>query len=291
MRLSSILMALVGLGVAGGSAQLAREMIMAPQAEANANAAAEIVQIVTAASEINRGDIIQHHMLRTTPWPRDAVPPGAFQRRDELLPTAGQEPRRASRSMVAGEVILDAKVSEFGGRVTISQTLSPNSRAVAIRVDAVTSVGGFVTPGDHVDLLLTRSVGNELVTDTILRNIRVIGVDQMSDETRDDPRVARTVTVEVTAEQGQILALSQRAGSLSLALRTADTDDSMPVERLRLSDLLPELPKPEEKVEEVAEVEEVEEVVAEASAPPPAPRARTVFINRGTDNRQEITLR
>ena len=283
MRLSSILMALVGLGVAGGSAQLAREMLTAPQAEANASAAAELVQVVTAASEIRRGDIIQHHMLRTTPWPRDAVPAGAFQNRNDLLPTSGQEPRRASRSMVPGEVILDGKVSEFGGRVTIAQTLSPNNRAVAIRVDAVTSVGGFVTPGDHVDLLLTRSVGNELVTDTILRNIRVIGVDQMADEMRDDPRVARTVTVEVTAEQGQVLALSQRAGTLSLALRTADTDDSMPVERLRLSDLLPELPN---AVEEVVQEERVE-----APAPPPAPRARTVVINRGTDSRQEVTLR
>ncbi|PZX36217.1 pilus assembly protein CpaB [Roseinatronobacter thiooxidans] len=285
MRLSSILMALVGLGVAGGSAQLAREMIMAPQAEANAERAASMVQIVTAASEINRGDIIQHHMLRITPWPRDAVPTGAFLDREALLPASGQEPRRASRSMVPGEVILSGKVSDFGGRVTISQTLSPNSRAVAIRVDDVTSVGGFVTPGDYVDLLLTRTVRDELVTDTILRNIRVIGVDQMSDELRDDPRVARTVTVEVTAEQGQVLALSQRAGTLSLALRTADTDDTLPVERLRLSDLLPEMPKPVEM--EPA----LEEVVAEAPAPPPAPRARTVILNRGTSERQEITLR
>ena len=285
MRLSSILMARVGLGVAGGSAQLAREMIMAPQADAAAERAASMVQIVTAASEINRGESIQHHMLRITPWPRDAVPAGAFLDRESLLPASGQEPRRASRSMVPGEVILDGKVSDFGGRVTISQTLSPNSRAVAIRVDDVTSVGGFVTPGDYVDLLLTRTVRDELVTDTILRNIRVIGVDQMSDELRDDPRVARTVTVEVTAEQGQVLALSQRAGTLSLALRTADTDDTLPVERLRLSDLLPEMPKPVE-MEPAAE-----EVVAEAPAPPPAPRARTVILNRGTSERQEITLR
>jgi pilus assembly protein CpaB len=287
MRLSSILMALVGLGVAGGSAQLAREMIMAPQADAAAERAASMVQIVTAASEIQRGEIIQHHMLRTTPWPRDAVPAGAFQRRDELLSSAGQEPRRASRSMVPGEVILSGKVSDFGGRVTISQTLSPNSRAVAIRVDDVTSVGGFVTPGDYVDLLLTRTVRDELVTDTILRNIRVIGVDQMSDELRDDPRVARTVTVEVTAEQGQVLALSQRAGTLSLALRTADTDDSMPVERLRLSDLLPELPKAVAVEAAEAEVE----VVAEAPPPPPAPRVRTVILHRGTSERQEINFR
>jgi pilus assembly protein CpaB len=284
MRLSSILMALVGLGVAGGSAQLAREMLAAPQAEARVEAANAMVEIVTAADEIRRGDIIQRHMLRTTPWPRDAVPPGAFQSMAALLPAEGQQPRRATRAMVAGEVILDRKVSEYGGRVTIVQTLSPNNRAVAIRVDAVSSVGGFVTPGDYVDVHLTRNVRDELVTDTILRNIRVIGVDQVADEMRDDPRVARTVTVEVTAEQGQILALSQRAGSLSLALRTPDTDDSMPLERLRLSDLLPE---PVVVVEEEA----APEPRAEAPAPPPAPRLRTVIINRGTGNSEEVILR
>jgi pilus assembly protein CpaB len=279
MRLSSILMAIVGLGVAGGSAQLAREMLAAPQAEAAAERASSMVEIVTAAAEIRRGDVIHSHMLRTTPWPRDALPAGAFQQTAALLPTDGQQPRRATRAMVAGEVILDGKVSEFGGRVTISQTLSANHRAVAISVDAVSSVGGFVTPGDAVDVLLTRNFRDELVTDTILRNIRVIGVDQLADEMQDNPRVARTVTVEVTPEQGQILALSQRAGSLSLALRTADTDDSAPLERLRLRDLLPE-PVVAQEPATVAEAPRVE---------PPAPR-RTVVIRRGIADVQEVDL-
>ena len=281
MRLSSILMALVGLGVAGGSAQLAREMLAAPRAEARIDADNAMVTIVTAADEIRRGDIIQRHMLRTTPWPRDALPAGAFQQMSALLPAEGQQPRRATRAMVAGEVVLDAKVSEFGGRVTISQTLSPNNRAVAISVNAVSSVGGFVTPGDHVDVLLTRNSRGELVTDTILRNIRVIGVDQVADEMRDDPRVARTVTVEVSAEQGQVLALAQSAGTLSLALRTPDSDDSMPVERLRLSDLLPADPV---IVEEAAPA-------IEAPAPPPTVRRPTIVIRRGVSDTQEVTLR
>ena len=84
MRLSSILMALVGLAVAGGSAQLAREMIMAPQADAAAQPA--VVQAVVAAADIKRGDPIQPQLLMTQTWPADAVPPGTFIDMAALLP-------------------------------------------------------------------------------------------------------------------------------------------------------------------------------------------------------------
>jgi pilus assembly protein CpaB len=136
----------------------------------------------------------------------------------------------------------------------------------------VTAVGGFVTPGDFVDILLTRGRGDGLVTDTILRNIRVIAVDQRADENNDSPALAATVTVEVTADQGQSLALGQRAGTLSLALRDPESVDSAPIERLTLRDLVPDEP--------VAEVETAE-----------APKRRpTVVIRRGTEA-QEVTLR
>ena len=273
MRLSSIFLALVGLAVAGGSAQLAREMLMAPQADAAAKPA--VVETVVAACEIKRGDIIEPHMLMRQTWPADALPPGAFTDTALLLPTQpGGEPRRATRPMVRGELILSSKVSNYGEKVTIVDTLAPGTRAVAIRVDAVTAVGGFVTPGDFVDILLTRGSGSGLITDTILRNIRVIAVDQRADEMSDGPALAATVTFEATSEQSQILALGQRAGTLSLALRDPDAPDTEPVERLRLSDLVPDDPVVEDEAEEVA-------------APARKP---TIVIRRGTAA-EEITLR
>jgi pilus assembly protein CpaB len=275
MRLSSIFMALVGLAVAGGSAQLAREMLMAPQADAAAKPA--VVQAIVAAAEIKRGDPIEPHMLMTQTWPVEAVPPGTFTDYSALLPSEpGGQPRRATRPMTRGELVSANKVSAFGQKVTIVDGLSPGARAVSIRVDAVTSVGGFVTPGDFVDILLTRGSGNTLITDTILRNIRIVAVDQSADELRDRPALAATVTVEATAEQSQILALGQRAGTLSLALRDSDTPDTAPIDRLRLSDLVPDDP-----VEVVTP--EVQEVAAPARKP-------TVIIRRGTDS-EEVTLR
>lgn len=279
MRLSSILMALVGLGVAGGSAQLAREILIAPQAEAKADAQAMLVEVIVAASDIQRGDVIEPFMLKRQPWPRDAVPAGAFTDMTRLLPEADGQPRRATGAIVAGEPILDNKVSDFGEKVTIVQTLSPNTRAMAIKVDAVTAVGGFVTPGDFVDVLLTRGDRETLATDTILRNIRVVGVDQTADETSDRPDVATTVTLEVTAPQGQVLALAQRAGTLSLALRNPDEEDTLPLERLRLSDLVPEPPPPPPPTETAA-----------APVPPPPPPKSTIVVRRGTEA-EEVTLR
>ena len=181
--------------------------------------------------------------------------------------------------MVAGEVILEGKISGFGQKVTIAQSLSPNARAMAIKVDAVTAVGGFITPGDFVDVLLTRGSSETLMTDTILRNIRVIAVDQSDDELADKPDVAATVTVEITAEQGQVIALAQNAGTLSLALRTPGSDDARPIERLRISDLVPE-----------PVAAPVVEVAVTVAAPIVVPPRRTVVERRGTDT-QEVTLK
>ncbi len=278
MRASSIVLALFGLAVAGGSAQLARELMTAPQADAAGGQA--MVTVMTAATTIKRGDLIQPYMLKAQAWPADAVPAGSMTDMAKLLPTEeGGEPRRALRALEAGELILESKISGFGEKVTIAQSLSPNARAMAIKVDAVSAVGGFVTPGDYVDVLLTRGDAENLMTDTILRNMRVVAVDQSDDELSEKPGVAATVTVEVTAEQGQVIALAQRAGTLSLALRTPDSKDEMPVERLRISDLVPEEP-----VAEVTEVAAPAPVVVE---PPPR---RTVIVRRGTET-QEVTLK
>ena len=277
MRASSIVLALIGLAVAGGSAQLARELMTAPQADAAS--AAALVMVMTAAAEIKRGDIIQSFMLKPQNWPAAAVPAGSFPDAAPLLPAEGGEPRRALRSMVAGEVILEGKISGFGQKVTIAQSLSPNARAMAIKVDAVTAVGGFITPGDYVDVLLTRGDAVTLMTDTILRNIRVVAVDQSDDELIDKPDVAATVTVEVTAEQGQVIALAQNAGTLSLALRTPGSDDAKPIERLRIGDLVPE-----PVVEPVVEIAEI------VPAPVIVPPRHTIIIRRGTET-QEVTLK
>lgn len=264
MRIGSILTAIAGICVAGGTVYLTRDMLEAQAGQQTILPPVETtVPVVIALQDIDFAAVIERDMLATIPWPRDHVPPGVFHSIDALLPEPGQPPRRSTRPITGGDPLRALTVSDFGERVTIVQTLSPNTRAVAIRVNAETSVGGFVTPGDRVDIVLTEGRGAELRAVTILQNVRIIGVDQDVDSTEGRITVARTVTVEVTAEQTQRLMLAQQAGTLSLSLRSLDDDDARELETLRLSDLL---------------VDEVKEEVVAFEEP-----AAVIRVRRGTD--------
>ena len=96
---------------------------------------------------------------------------------------------------------------------------------------------------------------------TIIQNARVTGVDQQTDEADDAPAVARTVTLEVSPEDSQKLALAQKAGTLSLTLRTLEDQAEAPLESISLRDVLRE--------PDVAAAEEVS--------------VRTVVVRRGTE--------
>lgn len=238
MGARSILIAILGVAVAGGSAFGAREYINQSRATASTDAEAALVNVIVAGRDIPFGQPIQPQVLQVIAWPRAALPPGAITDLDQLVAKPGLPPRRATRAIAQGELVLASKVSNFGDKVTIVQSLRENTRAMAIKVAAETAVGGFVTPGDTVDILLTQGGGEDLRAVTILQSIRILGVDQDADRQTDQPEVAQTVTVEVTPEEGQKLALAQRAGTLSLSLRSLDNIEDKPLDSIRLTDLM-----------------------------------------------------
>lgn len=249
MRITSFLTLTAGLAVAGGSVWLARDYMEQRYALAKAaTCSTEMTRVVVAAQDVPFGQTLDSVKLTTMDWPKASLPRGGFVELKDVLPAAGTEPRRAKAAIAAGEIVLASKVSEFGEKVTIMQSLGPNTRAIAIKVEAETSVGGFVTPGDRVDVLLTQGKGDGLRTVTIIQNVRVIGVDQQADEKSDAPAVARTVTLEVTPEDSQKLALAQKAGTLSLTLRTLEDEGTEVLESISLRDVLRE-PEPEEAEE------------------------------------------
>lgn len=244
MRLSALLTAVAGLAVAGGSVyllygNLPRDLGGSGMNTAGVSTTARTIGVLVASRDIEFGEPLTAQMLTTIDWPTEAVPEGVFHDPALLLPAEGQEPRRARRIISQGDPLRVTTISDFGEKVTIVQTLSPNTRAMAIKVKAETSVGGFVTPGDRVDVVMTQGYKESLRAVTILQNIRVIGVDQEADQRRETVSVAQTVTVEVTAEQGQRLALAQEAGVLSLSLRSLDDkEEDTELKSTRLSDLL-----------------------------------------------------
>ena len=245
MRTRGLVLLVIGLFLAGGSVLMAHSYLQKMTSAPGEAQAREVAAIVVARGEIAYGAPISFEMLRLQEWPKEAIPPEAFTSLEELLGTSAQQPRRARRSMVAGEPVLRSKVSDFGEKVTIADMIDPTKRAMAIRVNDVSGVAGFVTPGDRVDVLLTRRLnGDNMITTTVLQDIVVRGTDQLADQDLDRPNVARTVTVEVTPEEAQRVALAQQAGTLGLTLRNLATSARPDLRALSVNELTGSAAKP-----------------------------------------------
>jgi pilus assembly protein CpaB len=177
--------------------------------------------LVVAARPIGFGEVLTPELLRVQTWPKGAEPQGSFQ----TVAQATAQRRVALGPIAANEPVLTTRVSGPGGRATLSGVIRPGMRATTIRVNDVVGVAGFVLPGDFVDIVLTRDDAGQsadkqsMRADVLLRGVRVLAVDQLANENKNDPVVAKAATVEVTPEQAQKLALAGQVGSLSLALR------------------------------------------------------------------------
>lgn len=241
MKLRALFTLLCGVGLASASVYLVHEKL--GQGPDNGVVAAEppfvVSSVVVASTELGYGVKLRREHLREAPWPLDATPKGAFHKIDQLLGSNGED-RVVLKAMVPGEPVLSAKVSGFGERASLSAKLDGDKRAFSIRVNDVSGVAGFLLPGDRVDVLLTRAPSGDrsnLVTDVILQNVEVLGIDQLSDEEREQPRVARTATVSATPEEAQKLALAMQVGTLSLALRNVASAEKVKARTVGVSDL------------------------------------------------------
>jgi len=235
MRWKGLVVFFIGLVLAAGAVLVLRQ-INSGDASAVASES-DLTEIVVASSNIPFGVEILSEMVETRPWPKNAVPPDAFNALDDVLGDGKSGGRRARRALVRGEVLLAAKLSGFGEKVTIAHLIDPKKRAMAIRVNDVSGVAGFITPGDRVDIVMTRQKNKIVRADTILQNVRIRGVDQIADEDRDKPSVVRTVTVEVGPKDAQKLALAQQAGKLSLTLRSLDSAEKARLPSIDIDDL------------------------------------------------------
>ncbi len=246
---------------------------------------AQVVQIVAAATSLKFGDRLAKENLRLIDWPTGSVPEGTFKSVDELL---GPEPRVALQAMQPNELVLSSKITGPGQRASLSAVIAAGMRAMTIRVNDVLGVAGFVLPGDRVDIMLTREiVKDQPITDVLLQNVKVLGIDQRSDQANNKPDVVKAVTIEVTTEQAQKITLAARVGSLSLALRDVTNVELAPVRPVSIKDLgITEAigtvePKPEDKKQQTPVVKIV---------PKPAKDALpSIGITRGTA-RQEYKV-
>ena len=233
-----------------------------------------MAQVLVAARDLQPGQRLTEADLSWKEWPVAEVNPAFITDGSVPIPTAAQpeaepepEPARRSRRngavasvtraatdlatggakadyvgsvvrepILAGEPIVSRKIVRAGDSGYMAAYLEPGMRAMAIRVTVETAAGGFILPGDRVDVLLTRetNLGNLGVTEgdrtkfsssTVMQNIKVLAIDQ-STRAGDDEQavVGATATLEVGPRDAEALALAKSEGDLSLVLRSyADT--------------------------------------------------------------------
>lgn len=238
-----ILMALVAIMFGVAAMFGLRSWLTAQQREAINRA--PLSKVVVATSPIAFGVKLDRKNIQEIDWPGEMRPAGSFATIDEIL-SAGGKPieRHAMVPLVANEPVIASRITGPNQKATLSSMLKPGHKAVAIRVNDINGVAGFVLPGDHVDIFLTREQNLEpgdkaAFVDVLLQEIKVLAVDQRASQEVDQPKVARTVTVDVTTEQAQILTLAADVGRLSLALRNAaGVGDPAAPRRVSLSDLV-----------------------------------------------------
>lgn len=198
-----------------------------------------MAKVAVARVPLEFGTVITPDKITLIDLPMDTLPLGTFSSVSQLLPM--NRNRVALRPMAVNEPILRSKISGEGGRAAISAVLKPDMRAAAVRVGDVAGVGGFVLPGDVVDVLVTRTPpnanGGGQITDILLQKIRVIAIDQEASDSADKPVIGKTATLEVAQVDAQKLALAQQVGQISLVLANPSAVTSPTVETVSVDDL------------------------------------------------------
>ncbi|HVV79695.1 MAG TPA: Flp pilus assembly protein CpaB [Pseudolabrys sp.] len=191
--------------------------------------------IVVAKEPLRYGAELNASMLKEVDWSGDALPAGAFHKVGDLL-KGGR--RIVLAAIEANEPVLALKVTGPGQRATLSALVGDGMKAVTIRVNDVEGVGGFVLPGDHVDVVLTRNKsGTAPTSEIVLQNTRVLAVDQSADQRATKAAVSKSVTLEVSTVDAQKVWLAASVGNLSLLLRKAGETAEVKTRQISLKDL------------------------------------------------------
>jgi pilus assembly protein CpaB len=192
-------------------------------------------RIVIASKDIPVGSFLTADNLAMAEWPKTTVLKGSFDSIEDL------EGRVAVTRLNAGQPVLNAELAAPGSGAGLVAVIEPGYRAMSIKVNEVVGVGGFVLPDTYVDVISVTGSGNsKRSVKTILERIKVLAIAQETFTEGGTPKVVKTVTLEVTPEAAEELALKTHQGDIHLVLRNPN--------------------------------DEIEEVAVAPPPPPPAPK-------------------
>jgi pilus assembly protein CpaB len=242
MNVKKLALLVGALVIAVITAVMAKNMFAGAGAQQAAAAPAVPVgpKILVAKKALTVGTIIDAESFNYQPWPKELMQSAYY-----VEGAADGDPKTLLGTVVryaitAGQPITRGALVGPQDRGFLAAALGPGMRAITVPVNASTGVAGFVFPGDHVDLVLTQEVegggdGPKLkVSETIVRNIRVLATDQrITEKDAEGKTVVKTfnnVTMEVTPRIAEKIAVAQSIGTLSLSLRSL-ADNTAELER------------------------------------------------------------
>lgn len=208
--------------------------------------------VVAADLAIPFGTKVERRHVKVLQMPEAYVPPGSYRTVEEVLDRVTVQP------IVAGEILMKERFVDYEDGSTLAAMVGENMRAVTVRVDDVIGVAGFLLPGNRVDVVASRREENRrAVAETVLRDVKVLAVDQTAATENNEPVIVRAVTLEVSPAQAETLVKAREEGSIQLTLRNPLEEEPIVVEETA--------PAPVRR------------------ASPPRPSTRSITVIRGTD--------
>lgn len=228
---------LMALGSAGAAAWIAFAW---PAAEAPATTIVQAApqapaqEVLVASADLGQGQTLSDANMHWQPWSEDAVNPAFITRSARANAPETLNGSVVRSQFVSGEPIREEKLAPADSSL-LAAILPPGKRAVAVRISAENTAGGFVLPNDRVDVLHTVTRQGQAeglaegVSRTILTNIRVLAIDQKADDTNTEAVVVgKTATLELDPRQVETVTAAEASGLLSLALRSTEDNDEAP---------------------------------------------------------------
>ena len=224
---------ILAISVSGAAALVAfyfaSSFVPQPPAPVAVKTEVDSVQVLVAGADISVGQIVNEGNFRWVSWPKEAAARGY------ITQEAGGEKRRrelsgsvARSALLAGEPITPQKLIKAGQGGVLAAILPGGMRAISTKIDPKTAAGSLILPNDHVDVILIRRLrskagSEEIVSDTLFRNVRVIAIGQQI-ETKEGKKAAdgaaTTATLELTPRQTEMMALANAMGEITLSLRS-----------------------------------------------------------------------
>ena len=230
INIRSVVLIGIALVIAGVTALLARNLVSTPQVAAEGQVVVKVVdarmKILVAAIDMPVGHFIKAEDMVWQSWPDEKVHERYIQEDSDITmkTLAGSV---AVNLISAGEPILDNRLVKPGNRGFMAAVLPAGKRAISIRITPTSGNAGFVFPGDRVDILLTHEIeiqseGREKarLSETILRNVRVLAINQSTGNASHVPSIGKTATLEVSPKEAEKISLIKSMGELTLVLRS-----------------------------------------------------------------------